>query len=62
MEYTITVRETLEKEIKVKASSEREALDLVRDDYEHGGIVLDSSNHTSTEYVDEKGKVIAVWM
>ena len=62
MEYTITIRETLEREVKVEALSERQALDLVRDEYESGNIVLDSTNHTATEYLDNRGKVVAVWM
>ena len=62
MEYTITIRETLEREVKVEALSERQALDLVRDEYESGNIVLDSTNHTTTEYLDDRGKVVAVWM
>ncbi|MEI6518830.1 MAG: DpnD/PcfM family protein [bacterium] len=52
--YQVTITETLQKVVEVKASSESEALSIVKNDYDYERHVLDYSNHTATEFEAEE--------
>lgn len=47
-EYTITIEETLARQVKVKAENLEVATEQVERQYRKGDIVLDSSNYMST--------------
>lgn len=42
--YTVEITETLQKQIKVKANSESEAIDIVQEQYDNEDIVLYSED------------------
>lgn len=49
-EYAVEIIETLTRVVYVEAESEYEALEKVSDMYYSEEIVLDSSDHTNTDY------------
>ena len=48
--YKVTITETLEKEVVVKAKTAEDALSKVRQDYRDAAYVLDADNHTGTSF------------
>lgn len=50
MLYEITIKEVLSKTCTVKAKSRLDALDQIREQYNNCEIVLDYSDHVSTDY------------
>ena len=57
MEFIITITETLKRTIIAEAESSEEALDMVREAYNEGSIVLDSGDYYNTvEFKDETKK------
>ena len=48
--YTITITETLERDVEVEAAEDAEALNKVKEDYDNELIVLDYSDHADTRY------------
>lgn len=48
--YTIEITETLQKQVKIKASSQEEAEKKVREQYQNNEIVLDSNDYIDTCY------------
>ena len=48
--YKVTITETLEKEVVVKAKTPEDALSKVMQDYDNSVHVLDADNHTDTSY------------
>lgn len=50
MKYQVEVRETLSKVVDIEASSEDEAIQLVKEQYQNEEIILDSENYIETEY------------
>ncbi len=48
--YKITITETLEKEIVVRAKTPEDAMSKVMRDYDNSVHVLDASNHTDTVF------------
>lgn len=50
--YTITIVETLCRDITVDADNTMDAIDKVRDMYYNEEIVLDASDHFDTEFFD----------
>ena len=50
MKITVTVRETLEKEVTINAKNCDEAFDKVKEQYENEDIVLDYSDYINTEF------------
>lgn len=51
--YYISITETLNKVVEVKAEDEREALHKASDDYYRGEVVLDSEDFVDTDFNDE---------
>lgn len=51
--YYISITETLNKIVKVKAEDEREALHKASDAYYRGEVVLDSEDFVDTDFNDE---------
>lgn len=50
-EFDINIKETLERNVKVKAESREEALESVRDSYNASQIVLDAEDFSEVEFV-----------
>ena len=48
--YKVTITETLEKEVVVKAKIAEDALSKVRQDYRDAVYVLDADNHSDTSF------------
>lgn len=53
-EYTIIIREVLEKRVTVASNSLKHAIEDVTRDYDNGIHVLDSSNWVGTKYIQER--------
>lgn len=51
--YYISITETLNKVVEVKAEDEREALSKASDAYYRGEVVLDSEDFVDTDFNDE---------
>lgn len=51
--YYISITETLNKVVEVKAEDEREALHKASDAYYRGEVVLDSEDFVDTDFNDE---------
>jgi hypothetical protein len=54
MKYVVRIQEILEKDTSVWSDSEQNALDAVRTNYFNGSLVLDASNHVSTDFTIKK--------
>ena len=52
--FEIEIKETLSRTIEVKANSENEAFDMVKQMYRDEEIVLDDSDYVDTEYINNK--------
>ena len=50
MKYTISIIETLERQIEIEAKTKEEALNKVKNKYDKEKIVLDSNDHVSTDF------------
>ena len=48
--FKVSVIETLERIVEVKADTEEEAIEKVEQMYKDGEIVLDASDHVETEF------------
>lgn len=57
-EYKVTVKEFLEKDVSIQANSKTEAIQLVKDMYKKGSIILDSEDYITTEFEVDEGKEI----
>ena len=49
-EYKVEITETLQKVVRVEASTEEEAISLVKASYNEGGILLDSDNFIDVNF------------
>lgn len=48
--YTIEITETLQKQVKIKASSQEEAEQTIKEQYQNNEIVLDSNDYIDICY------------
>lgn len=48
LKFSVTVVETLEKELEIKASSSEEALSKIKERYEEQGVILSDDDWSST--------------
>lgn len=49
MEFKVTIRELLCRELSVRAETREEAVRMVREMYDRGEVVLDWADHRDTE-------------
>lgn len=54
MEYKVIIVENLRKEVSVEASSEREAIEKVKDAYENCELVLSADDFSTVEFYEDK--------
>lgn len=52
--YVVTITETLEKEVMIKAKNPIEAKEAVRKEWNEGNHVLDASNFTGVDFYTEE--------
>lgn len=50
-EYTISIKEILKKDVKIKADNLDEAINIIEEKYYNEEIILDSDDHIDTEFI-----------